>query len=337
MKRIIIFIFLSIVLNLSYAQDDITALRDNARTLLQQGNYDNALQLLEKARQLQPDNIDVLKDEILAYYYKRDYAKALEVSKPLAERDDADVQSYQLLGMTYKAIASYKDADKMYKTAFKKFPNSGVLYSEYGDMLASSNNTSAAIKQWEKGIEIDPNISSNYYYASKFYAKNGNIIWGLLYGEVFINLESLTKRTTEIREQLLNGYKKLFANKNNISSLKADNSAFTNAVVETLGKMTSVLKDNPTPEALTALRTRFVLDWYANNNERNYRFKLFDFQRQLLQEGYFDAYNQWLFGETENTDKYNNWVYTHNEEAEAFKQFKRTSLLKIPAGQYYEH
>ncbi len=336
MKRITTFLLLNFLLIFSYAQDDITALRDNARTLLQQGNYENALQLLEKARQIQPDNIDVLKDEILAYYYKRDFAKALEISKTITERDDADVQSYQLLGMCYKAIAAYKDADKMYKTVLKKFPSSGVLYSEYGDMLASSDNTSGAIKQWEKGIEVDPNISSNYYYASKYYAKSGNIIWGLLYGEVFVNLESLTKRTTEIKEQLLNGYKKLFANRNNINSLKADNSSFANAVAETFGKLTGILKDNTTPEVLTALRTRFILDWY-NNDAKNFRFKLFDFQRQLLQEGYFDAYNQWLFGETGNADKYNNWVYTHNEEAEAFKQFKRTSLFKIPAEQYYEH
>ena len=109
----------------------------------------------------------------------------------------------QILGLAYKAIAEYKESDKMYKEALKKFPNSGVLYSEYGDLLASNDNEAAAIKQWEKGIETDPNHSGNYYYAAKYYAKKGNIIWGLLYSEIFLNIESFSKRTEEIKSILV--------------------------------------------------------------------------------------------------------------------------------------
>ena len=98
----------------------------------------------------------------------------------------------------------------MYKDALKRFPKSPVLYSEYGALLSENKNEDAAIKQWEKGIEADPNYSSNYYYAAKYYAQKGNVLWGILYSEIFVNIESLTKRTTEIKDILYGGYQKLF-------------------------------------------------------------------------------------------------------------------------------
>ncbi len=260
----------------------------------------------------------------------------METGKKLIEQPNPDVQSYQLLGMAYKAIAKYKEGEKLYKSALQKFPKSGVLYSEYGDLLMSDNNKTEAIQAWEKGIEADANISSNYYYASKYYAKTGNIIWGLLYGEIFINIESLSNRTTEIKEQLLNGYKKLYENRNTINALSNKQSAFQNAVVESFSKLTSMMKPPVTAESLTALRTRFILEWF-NGPAKNFRFRLFDYQQQLLQQGYFEPYNQWVFGEIINKDRFNNWVFTHESEMSRFKQFQRTSLFKVPEGQYQPH
>src|SRR5207344_2726491 len=106
--------------------------------------------------------------------------------------------------------AEYKECDKMYREGLVKFPNSGVLYSEYGDLLTTTQSTDAAITYWEKGIKADPNYSSNYYFAAKYYAQKGNVIWGLLYSEIFVNIESFTKRTEEIKSILFGGYQKLF-------------------------------------------------------------------------------------------------------------------------------
>lgn len=328
--------FFCIIFQVSFAQDNVNTLRENARQLLQQGNYDNAIQTLNRALEISPDDLDILKDKVLTYHYKRDFANALEINKQLIKREDADVQSYQLLGMTYKAIASYKDAEKMYEAALKKYPSSGVLYSEFGDLYLLKGDEKEAIKYWENGIKVDPNISSNYYYATKYYAKTGNVIWWILYGEIFVNLESFSARTTEIKNLLLNGYKKLFENYKNIESLKQDNAPFANAVITNFSQLQSVLSDNPTPEAIAALRTRFILNWYQHN-AADYRFRLFEFQRQMLREGFFDAYNQWLFGTISNKNRYENWVYTHSDEMKAFGDFQRGILFKIPTGQYYDH
>ena len=335
--KFVCLVILLAILQTAIAQStDASTLHETARSLMRQGDFENALLVLGKAIQQQPDDIDLLKDQAFALYLKRDFAGAIDSSKKIIARPDADVQSYQILGLAYKAIAEYKESDKMYKEALKRFPNSGVLYSEYGELLSSNNNASIAIKQWEKGIETDPNYSGNYYNAAKYYAQKGNVIWGLLYSEIFVNIESLSKRTDEIKDILYGGYKKLFSAPASLNNAKLNGTPFEKAVATNLSKLTNLMRDEVIPETLTQLRTRFILSWY-NGASRQYAFRLFEQQRLMLQEGYFDAYNQWLIGASADTPKYQQWMLNHPNEVKAFQEFQRNKLFKIPEGQYYPH
>jgi len=120
MKKIVIaFLFLFQISSIVIAQPQQTAqeLHETARTFMRQGDYDNALLVIKRAAEKDPDNLEILKDLTFLYFLKRDYANAMQVGKPLIERADADVQTFQILGMTYKAIAEYKECRKLYKKA----------------------------------------------------------------------------------------------------------------------------------------------------------------------------------------------------------------------------
>ena len=318
----------------SFSQQNADTLRETARMFMQQGDLDNAILVLNKAAELKPDDVDILRDQAYANYLRRDFAKAIEIGKVLIEKPNADVQSFQILGMVYKAIADYKEADKLYKKALKKFPESGVLYSEYGDLLATTNNADA-IKMWEKGIQVDPNISSNYYYAAKYYSQKGNALWSVLYGETFVNIESLSQRTVEIKDLVYNNYKQLF-----ITDILADidkkGTPFEKAVAAIFEKLSKVISEGVTPESLTILRTRFILNWYQGDVPK-FPFRLFEHQQLLLRQGMFNAYNQWLFGATASTSTFQFWVNTHQEEMKDFQNYQRSVVYKIPLNQYYPH
>ncbi len=336
MKKIFLLIILQYTNQLVFAQQTVEAIRKQAMTSAQQQDFTNAIQTLQQGLQQYPDNLDLLKDEAYIAYLGRDYQHSMQVGKTITEREDADVQSYQILGLTYKAIADYKEADKLYKTALKKFPKSGVLYSEYGDMLAQYDNKHGAVIQWEKGIEAEANYSSNYYYAAKYYADENNIFWSCIYGEIFVNMESLTKRTEEIKTLLLSNYKNVLSKQSNIEVLKSSGTDFEKAVAASMSAAMETETGDVSPEMITAFRARFLLNW-SNTNAHAYPYRLFDFHLQLLRDGLFDAYNQWLFGTTINKNKYDNWVYTHDEEMQNFTQFQHNVLFKMPAEQYYGH
>jgi Tfp pilus assembly protein PilF len=335
MKKYLLLIATIYISFVSFSQDDVKTLHETAKTFMRSGDFDNAIIVLNKALQKDSKSLELQKDLVMSYYLKRDYTKALEGVKSLVDRDDADVITYQIAGNVYKALEEAKDCDKMYKKALKKFPKSGPLYSEYGELLWASKNYTA-IEQWEKGIQTDPAYSGNYYNAALYYFFTKDKVWSLVYGEIFVNMESLSQRGTAMKGLLLQAYKeKLFADADLLKGEEKNKSEFAKAFLQGLSKQSSITSKGITAETLTMIRSRFILDWFANNAGK-FPFRLFDYQRQLLQEGMFEAYNQWLFGSVENLAAYDNWTKTHNDQYEAFNNFQKNRVFRMPAGQYYQ-
>ena len=315
--------------------EDPKTLHETAKTFMRSGDFDNAIIVLTRAIQKDKSNLEMQKDLVMSYYLKRDYEKALTGVKELLDREDADAVTFQLAGNVYKALEMVKDCDKLYKKALKKFPKSGPLYSEYGELLWSTKDFSA-IEQWEKGIEMDPAFSGNYYNAALYYFYAKDKVWSLIYGEIFVNMESLSERGAAMKEQLLQVYKeKLFADADLMKGEENNKSLFAKAFLQGMSKQSSLAGKGINTEVLTMIRTRFILDWYVYNAAK-YPFRLFDYQRQLLSEGMFNAYNQWLFGPTENLAAYDNWTKTNPEEYNNFNTFQRNRVFRMPPGQHYQ-
>jgi len=330
-KKLFIFFALVTCFFISNAQN-ANELHETAKGFMRQGDFANASLVLNKALEQQPGNMEITKDLALNYYLQKDNTKALETIKPLIDRNDADDQCFQIAGNIYKALNQLKECDKLYKKGIKKFPQSGSLYNEYGELLWAMQDLSA-IKQWEKGIEMDPGYSSNYYNATKYYYVTSDKVWNIIYGEIFLNIEPSTGRTSEIKNILLDSYKKIFSDADIFKNVKEKNS-FEQAFLQTLYKQNSIASSGMNPETLTMIRTRFILDWF-NGPSTKFPFRLFDYQLQLLRDGMFDAYNQWLFGTVQNLVAYQNWTTAHAVEYDEFSKFQKGRIFKIPAKQYY--
>ena len=132
---------------------------------------------------------------------------------------------------------------------------------------------------------------------------------------------------------MLDGYKKLFAETNLLQNFKSNNK-FELAFLETMNKQNSVVLKGINAETLTMIRTRFILDWNKDYADK-FPLKLFGFQEQLLEQGLFPAYNQWIFGAAQNLGAYQNWIGTYAADYSAFNKFQQNTLFKVPSGQYY--
>lgn len=318
-----------------YGQDDPKAMHETARGFMRSGDFDNAVIVLTRALQKDQDNLDLQKDLVLSLYLKRDYAKALEGVKSLVNRDDADEVCFQLAGNVYKALENPKECEKVYKKGLKKFPKSGPLHSEYGELLWAAKDFSA-INLWEKGIQADPAYSGNYYNAALYYFHTKDKVWSLIYGEIFVNMESLSQRGIAMKEQLLRGYKeKLFADADPMKGEEKNKNEFAKAFLQTMSKHSSIANKGINTETLTMIRTRFILDWF-DNYAGKFPLRLFEYQQQLIKSGMFEAYNQWLFGAVENLAAFDAWSKTHAQQFETFTNFQKNRVFRMPPGQYYQ-
>ncbi|RYD69733.1 MAG: tetratricopeptide repeat protein [Sphingobacteriales bacterium] len=334
MKKLTIAFLHCLLAVAAIAQTQTTAqLHETARSFIKQGDYANAILVLNRAKQQEPSNIPVTKDLAISYYYQNDNTKAMETINSIINNDAIDDQTYLIAGMIYKRSALVKDLEKIYRKALKKFPESGPLYNELGELLWDQKNFDA-IKQWEKGIETDPSYSKNYFNAAKYYYLTPDKVWSLLYGEIFINMEPLSNKTPEMKQILLNGYKKLFADADIEKSI-TDKTPFVKAIAKEINNQSAIAATGISTETLTMIRTRFILGWFGNADQK-FKYRLFSYQQQLLREGLFDAYNQWIFGSAQNLGSYQNWVNTNSKTYDEFLNFQKGRIFKVPAGEYYK-
>ena len=79
-----------------------------------------------------------------------------------------------------------------------------VNYYGHKMIIPPSNNGKKVLK-WILAY------SKNYYNACKYYYFTTDKVWSILYGEIFVNMEPLSTHSPEIKNILLESYKKLFA------------------------------------------------------------------------------------------------------------------------------
>ncbi len=327
----LIFLLTTILLSLQMNAQSVREMHENAKLFMKQGDHSNAILILNRALTIEPGNGALSKDLALAHYFRNEHTRALEVIKNVVEKDDADDQSYIIAGNIYRALNQPKDAEKLYRKAIKKFPTSGPLYNDLGETLWGMKDLDA-IKQWEKGIETDPSYSKNYYNAARYYYLSTNKVWSLIYGEIFVNMEPQGSKTPEMKEILLESYKKFFSSPN--MEIPKDARKFEREFIETLNRQAALASRGISAETLTMIRARFILEWFGQKNPQPSR--LFSHHRQLMQEGMFNAYNQWLFGSVQNLSYFQNWINANSEEYNAFTSFIGSRIFRIPEGEYYK-
>jgi hypothetical protein len=102
---------------------------------------------------------------------------------------------------------------------------------------------------WEAGIRVDPNYAGNYYNAALYYSRT-DLLWRtILYGEIYVNMESRSERSQAIKKLLWDTYQQQLMK----AAVPADtkSTSFEAAVATTFNKASSVLIQGFSSETLT--------------------------------------------------------------------------------------
>lgn len=325
----------------AWPSPEVEQMYRHAEEYVAAGNYKDAITTCKQAILLAPDK-SVLYEELgKAFYLNGDFKEAQETLSPLVSRQDADTESYKLLAVSLAATYDYKKAGTTLRRGIEHFPNSGMMYCELGKLYTAERRKEAALDAWQKGISKDAAYAGNYYNAARAYLRSEDVLWGLLYGETYLNLAADTVHEQEMKQLLFAGYKKFFdgiAEKakttigKNKTTEEADN--FKDAVIQVYTNLTPVISDGVTTENLVMVRIRFLMDWFDKFG-RQYPYPLFSYQDNLVRNGKFEIYNEWLFGGAESPVEYNAWNQFHEGDISRFLQWRVAHRLRPEAGQSY--
>jgi len=346
LKKLSLFALL-LVSQILFAQSDkekaLAKLREGIE-LMDDGKYEESIKALEEGQKLNPDLLDFPYEMAYAHYLQKDYKTAIRLLEKLTSRKDVIPAVFQLLGNSYDYLEQPDKALEVYDAGLRKFPNSGMLHLEKGNVYWIKKDYAKALPSYEKGIEVDPRFPSNYYRAARIYLSSNNEIWGMLYGEIFMNLERNSKRTAEISELLFDTYKK---------EIKfTSDTSMTVSFCQQMTMDVSALKDpkniklpycfiyEPTLMlaldmekkidlvSLNRIRTRFLEFYFKQGFNKTYPNVLFDYQQKVKDAGHLDAYNTWLLqmGDEEGFEK---WRSDNENKWDNFIKWFADNQMKV--------
>ncbi len=329
----------------AWQSPEVEAMYNDGRNYMSSGNLAQAIAIYQQAIQLAPGQLVLHRELGRAYYMMGNYDEAKNVLEPIITSGDADDQSYQAMAQCLSLSGDKKRAKAMLQKGIASYPHSGLLYHDMGKLYDDEDETVYALETWLDGIQADPGYHVNYYEAARTYMNTNKTVWAILYGEMFVNIERQTPRAEETKQMLFEAYKKLYTDiapgdeSPKYKNGKRPNGLvgavpFEEAVRSTYLKLSPVVSDGISAESLAMLRARFSIEWsyqYASQ----YPFTLFTYYDVMLRNGFFDMYNEWLFGKAESPQQYESWNAFHTGDMPKYEAWAQANVMRPAGGDFY--
>lgn len=311
----------------------------DAVKLIDEQKYDQAITMLRECEKIDAKEYTYPYEIALAFTYNKKYSDAVDQLLKIKNYENLSADYYQLLGNNYDYLEKPEKAIATYDQGLKKFPNAGRLFLEKGVMLEKTQPIEA-LKIYEKGIKTDPMYPSNYYRAAKIYLKTNDRLSGLMYGEIFMNLERTTSRTREMSELLYEGYKSsmIFVSQDQkktefcpavIDAEKYDKNKLLPLCMNfALSFVVAMMKHHEfNYDNLVQIRQDFLPEYQKLkiNNAPNV---LLNYFKTMEDKKVFNAYNHYIF-QAANKDAFAEWQTKNQDEYNHFEDWYTTTSNQL--------
>lgn len=335
-----------------YAQpeiDDYDALSPEDKELLERviqivdiGPSEVVMQDFEYLAKKYPQNYLVHYERLYYLYHLGRYDDVIGQKDFMLGHENATWLAYQLIGNAYDLSGERKKAAEIYKEGLKRFPESGSLYTELGNLYLMDKEYNTALDYYNRGIIAQPNFASNYYRAaSLFFSSVESKVWGLVYAETAIllapNNDSRQKDMAGMMVDCLKenihisfeGNPELSVNLVPNRGITIDQSkdvvylAFPGVYEGAISQPLNMMLMENTPFTCTIPQLAYIrkglVDTYFSVTGDLYgeSMYLLEFQKQVIDAGYWDAYNYFLFMLTF-PEEFADWYASNSGEFKAF-------------------
>ncbi|MGM0480261.1 MAG: tetratricopeptide repeat protein [Bacteroidota bacterium] len=300
------------VLSVNAQKDSlVSSIIAHAEEVADQGNFDYAIKLLRKNARRKSEYPSLKKALIQMYFRAEEYKKSIRHARRYLRKYPAEATIFQYQAHSYLQLDKPEKAEKILRNGIEVMPGEGMLYAEMGRLHMHLEQYETALQHFETGIDEVPNYASNYYWASKIYLESTEELWGLLYGELFMNLERHTERTAELSELMYNTLnKEIVFYDDTAIAIKLSQDAniqldsidsvnyvsFGQDVVLPLMYQSLHGIDHLSIANIDRFRKRFIKLYPMHEQAEGFPLhKVFSLHQMLVEQGHFEAYNHWLF------------------------------------------
>jgi tetratricopeptide (TPR) repeat protein len=166
-------------------------------------NTSRSREYLEKALQLDPKNLRLLRQVAAAYYEEKNYAKAVPVLEQLTKLDPANADALYLLGKSYEQLKAYPQAVAKMQEVIRLQPDSFEAYGTIGSILYALEDWEQAARALTKVVTLRPQDAIMRFVLATCFDKLGNAKEALVHYNKFLELDdgSNDARSFQARER----------------------------------------------------------------------------------------------------------------------------------------
>lgn len=278
---------------------------ERAAQMADNGQAAQALDILRPMSEAHPDD-PIVKYE-LAFALTKDYQfdEAARLFHSLRDDPTVGELAFQMEGNALDMAGRSAEAMQAYREGLRLHPKSGRLIMEIGTMMFQQEDYDEALRYYEMGASLCPTFPSNYYRAAWILFRSGEPWEGLSYAENFIRLEISGQRVEEMSLLTYATYSTLIRESEGDSIMTvAREAGYDPADLE-----------GPSLRVISAVKKLLLYEGCDADDEITTR--LFNFERQVMAAGHWDAYVRWLVRKGRE-EEFNGWLSLHEDMMDRF-------------------
>lgn len=330
------------------ADDRAQKLAERALRLTDAGRVEEAIRTWDSAVAVAPDVAAYRYERVLCHVMLERYDQALQDLRPIYRDTNLYDRGYQLMGNICDLKGDSVQSMQFYKEGFAKWPNSGRLHYEFGAAAKLAGRTQEAIDWWAKGVKVEPDFATNYYWVAKSFAKTANKIWTLIYGEAFLNLERGSKRTQEISKLLFDTWNAGFRLGDTTDPMHfcsdelleqpGPRGVSTMSFPMAFEFCIALASQHLIPETgvktrlsmaeLVEVRKRFLTAWKKQGFDSLYTNTLLDWENRVAVRGYLTEYFYWIYSYGDDSEM-TAWFRSNEKKFDTFLGWYGSEPLSI--------
>ncbi len=157
---------------------------ETAISFMDKGMVDTGIDMLIDLDKIHHSNRYVIYEIVYGYIIKQDYTNAYQWAKKLVKLKDRDADSYFMAGNAYDYSGHRAEAVKLYEEGLKKFPQSGRLWVEKGNIAYMDKDYDEAVRCYEESVERDPQYGAAYYRLANLFSQSDDPVWAVMYAQM---------------------------------------------------------------------------------------------------------------------------------------------------------
>jgi len=137
--------------------------------------YAEAVELLRKAIEIDPNSVIIRRNLGIALFNLKDFDEAIKLLKQVREKEVAvDAKTQGFLGEALFAVGEYEESLSAFQKALEIEPDNAIALYNYGSVLQELKHYQQALKNYDKAVALQPDLAKAFNNRGMTYFLLGN-------------------------------------------------------------------------------------------------------------------------------------------------------------------